>query len=112
MILHVSYMTDIRGDKEASAFRDKVKSTIKNHTGYPEASVKFEGSRRDGSHTTRSDTDLDFTIQGNPKREKVYEELAKQFKAENYNTELKGEDRVLTVRKKGFKADLVLKKRK
>ena len=102
-------MTDTRGDQQASAFRERVKNIIKNHTGYPQSSVKFDGSRGDGSHTAKSDTDLNFTIQGNPSRDEVYEKLTKQFKAQGYNTQIKGGGRILTVSKEGFKADLAMK---
>jgi hypothetical protein len=83
---------------------------LKNSTGYKVGGVTKEGSRRDGTFTSKSDLDVDFWISETYNKQQVYDDIIPKLRKSFPNSQVqKGSSKnVLKFSYKGKKTDIVL----
>lgn len=100
-------------DQQYASYWRSIGGFLKNNTGLPVSGVARTGSRRRGDYDDESDSDIIFSIAGNPEKGQVYPDLVEKLKnGMNIQAKIGSSYNVIKIQKDDLKIDLVLRTEK
>lgn len=93
-----------------ASFWRSLKNFLLHNSGFKVSGVARSGSRREGTHKSRSDLDVIFAIYGDPEKRDVYPPLVEQLKKGlNVRSDKGSSYNVIKIWKDQISCDLVLR---